>query len=81
MRFNDYFLIFAFSVLMFQICSYLAIELCEKPKKTKSPIYLGSICGVYSSIYTGAESLYQMVKIKEREASHGRKSNCYYIES
>ena len=82
MNFMEYFVLFAFSVLMFQICSKLAIELCENTGETSSPIYLASLCGIFSSLYTGAESLYRMVKIKEKEASKiGRKSNSYYIES
>ena len=82
MNFIEYFVIFAFSVLMFQICSKLAIEYCENTGETSSPIYLASLMGIFSSLYTGAESLYRAVKIKEKEASNiGRKSKCYYIES
>ena len=82
MNFIDYFVIFAFSVLMFQICSKIMIELCENNDDFSSPIYIASMCGVLSSLYTGSESLYRIVKIKEKEASKiGRESKRYYIES
>ena len=82
MNFREYFVIFAFCVLMFKICSKLAIEYCENSGETSSPIYLASLMGIFSSLCTGAESLYRMVKIKEKEASNiGRKSKCYYIKS
>ena len=81
MQVIDYILIFGFCVLIFQICSKINIEV-EKTGETRSPIYLASLMGIFSSLYTGAESLYRIVKIKEREASKiGRKSKRYYIKS
>ena len=81
MQVINYILIFAFCVLIFQICSKITIEL-ENTGETSSPIYLASLMGIFSSLYTGAESLYRIAKIKEKEASKiGRKSNRYYIKS
>ena len=69
MRFVDYFLLFAFCVLMFQICSKIAIELCENTGNTSSPLYVASIIGIFSSLYTGVESLYRMVKMVEEKGA------------
>jgi len=69
MDFNSYFLLFAFCILMFQVCSKLAIELCENTGNTSSPIYLASIVGIFSSLHTGAMSLYRMVKLVEKEGA------------
>jgi len=72
---------------MFQLCSKIAIELGENTGETSSPIYLASLCGIATSLYTGAESLYRMVKVKEEELkklrrlNDGRKSKRYYIKS
>ena len=89
MSFNAYLVLFAFCVLMFQLCSKIAIELYETESfmdpnlgRTSSPMYLASLIGIFSSLYTGAESLYRMVKIKEKEAAnYGRKSDSYYFKS
>ena len=81
MNFNEYLVLFAFCVLMFQLCSKIAIELGENTGQTSSPIYLASLMGIFSSLYTGTESLYRMVKIKEKEAAkYGRKSKRYYFK-
>lgn len=69
MTFWSYFLIFAFCVLMFQLCSKLAIELCENTGNTSSPIYLTSLTGIMSSLLTGTESLYRMVELVKKNGA------------
>lgn len=66
LNYYDLLVIFTACLFLFQLSSKVAID-HENHNATSSPLYLVALLGLFSSIFTGAESLYRLTRLAERQ--------------